>query len=130
MQSNVIIKIYAAEQSEVTFFSKTNNKLYFITRMHSSRMRTVCSSSRLFGVGVCPERGVCLGVSSRGCLPIGGCVYSSMHWGRHPPPVDRMTDRCKNITFPQLRLRTVIKTSNPLLISKITFLGLRHMLMQ
>ena len=26
-----------------------------------------------------------------------------------PPPVIRITDRCKNITFPQLRLRAVIK---------------------
>ena len=43
--------------------------------------------------------------SRRGCLLL-GAVYPSMHWGRHPP-VDRMTDRCKNITFPQLRLRTV-----------------------
>ena len=24
-----------------------------------------------------------------------------MRWGRHPPPVNRMTDRCKNITLPQ-----------------------------
>ena len=51
-------------------------------------------------------RGVCPGDMS----PQGGCllrwVYPSMHWGRHFP-VDRMTDRCKNITFPQLRLRTV-----------------------
>ena len=50
-----------------------------------------------------------LGVSAHGgCLPMGGCLpkggvcpwgaYPSMHWGRHPP-VNRMTDRCKNITF-------------------------------
>ena len=33
----------------------------------------------------------------------GGCLL-----GRSPPPpVNRMTDRCKNITFPQLRLRAV-----------------------
>ena len=30
-----------------------------------------------------------------------------------PPPVNRITDTCKNITFPQLRLRTVIKPSCP-----------------
>ena len=30
----------------------------------------------------------------------------SMHWGRHLH-VDRMTDRCKNITFPRLRLQMV-----------------------
>ena len=44
--------------------------------------------------GGCLPRGVCLA----GCLP--GRVYTS--------DVNRMTDRCKNITFPQLRLRTVI----------------------
>ena len=36
----------------------------------------------------------------------------------HPPPVNRITDTCENITFPQLRLRTVIKhlKERPLLI--------------
>ena len=29
--------------------------------------------------------------------------------GYHPPPTNRITDTCKNITFPQLRLRAVIK---------------------
>ena len=38
----------------------------------------------LLGGGVCP-----------------GGVYPSMQWSRHPPPVDRMTDRCKNTTLPQ-----------------------------
>ena len=39
----------------------------------------------------------------------GGGVYPSMHWGRHPLPLwtEWLTDICKNITFPQLRLRTV-----------------------
>ena len=55
--------------------------------MHSSRMHTVHYS------GCCREGGclpgtVCLG----GCLP-GECT---------PAPVNRITDRCKNITFPQL----------------------------
>ena len=43
------------------------------------------------GAGVFPGQGVCQ-----------GGVYPNMHWDRHPP-VDRMTDRCKNITLPQLR---------------------------
>ena len=39
------------------------------------------------------------GVSTRGvCLP-GGCT---------PPPVNRITDNCKNFTFLQLRLGTVV----------------------
>ena len=28
---------------------------------------------------------------------------------RDPHPVNRITDRCKNITFPQIRLRAVMK---------------------
>ena len=75
--------------------------------MYSSRMRT----ARLFTVSQ---------------HALGGGVYPSMHWAggcipactrqkgvclggvcpgwcdRHPP-VNRMTDRCKNITLPQLR---------------------------
>ena len=30
----------------------------------------------------------------------------------NPPPVDRITDTCKNITFPQLRLRAVTSLVN------------------
>ena len=62
------------------------------TRMHSSRMRTVRSSGAVEG-GVSQHAlggGVCPG----GCLP-------SACWDT--PPVDRMTDACKNITLPQLR---------------------------
>ena len=57
-----------------------------ITRMHSSRMRTVLCSDRHGGVSAWR-------VSAQG--------------GVHLPPVDRMTDTCENITFPQLLLRTV-----------------------
>ena len=45
------------------------------------------------------------GCLPRGCLPRGGVcwggVSAPLHAGIHPPPVDRMTDRCKNITLPQ-----------------------------
>ena len=77
-------------------------KLPFNTRMHSSRMRTVrCSSSPLGGV--CPA----------GCLPGGGGrgVYTPLP-PHPPPPVDRMRDAYENITFPQLRLRTVTMEAN------------------
>ena len=48
--------------------------------------------------GVCPgEGGSTVGVCPGGCLPR-GCT---------PPPVNRITDRCKNITFPYLHLRMV-----------------------
>ena len=52
-------------------------------------------------VGVCPG-GVCV---SKGLCVSRGCVYL----GRmYTSPMDRMTDACENITFPQLLLRTVI----------------------
>ena len=52
-----------------------------LTRMHSSRMRTVRCSSRLLG-------------------EVSAQVHAGIH--THTPPVDRMTDRCKNIALPQL----------------------------
>ena len=82
--------------------------------MHSSRMSTVRSSGRRGGSarGVSAQRvsaqeGVCLGIvcpvgvsACGGCLP--GGMYTSL-------PVDRMTDACENITFPQLLLRMVTR---------------------
>ena len=45
------------------------------------------------------------GVSARGCLMAGGCLplglYTSPLW------TEFLTSACENITFPQLRLRTV-----------------------
>ena len=56
-------------------------------------MRTVRCSGHLGGGG----EGVCPGVVSA--------------WGAHPvPPVNKITDKCKNITFPQLLLRTLKKS--------------------
>ena len=54
----------------------------------------------------------------------GGVWYSSMHWGRHPPPVDRITGTCKNSTLATTSLRLV--TMMPVLptsfwLSKIKF---------
>ena len=54
-----------------------------LTRMHSSRMRTIRCSGGVLEGGVCPSA----------CWDT--LIYT--------PPVDRMTDRCKNITLPQLR---------------------------
>ena len=62
---------------------------YYKTRIHSRRMCTVPFSARLGGGG-CLLR-VCL---PKGCLCLGG-LYTS-------PLVYRITDKCKNITFPQL----------------------------
>ena len=79
--------------------------------------------------GGCLPRGVCLevsareylprrGVSAGGCLPRGSLPWGVSAWGVHPqtqmqtpPPVNRITDRCKNITFPQLLLQTVKKNT-------------------
>ena len=83
--------------------------VFFSTRMHSSRIRTVCCSAHLHG---------------RGCLPL---VKTPPHrktptWGdippgQTPPPqcmlgytrlwTEFLTETCENITFLQLRLRTV-----------------------
>ena len=87
--------------------------------MHSSRMRTVRSSSHLLGRGVSA-------LVHAGIHPLGLGLDTPMPGPGHPmpgpghplalgldtppdlgldsPPVDRMTDRCKNITFPQLHL--------------------------
>ena len=72
---------------------------------HALGRGCVCVSQHALGKGC-----VCVSQHALGR----GCVYPSMHWagcvcvypGRHPP-VNRMTDSCKNITFPQLLLRTV-----------------------
>ena len=44
----------------------------------------------------------------------GACVAGGHVWqgGVHVcmPPVDRMTDRCKNITLPQLRWKSKVHT--------------------
>ena len=61
--------------------------------------------------GVCPEESTYGGCLPReGCLPIGGVCLGVSTQGlsdRHSPvdrqpPVDRITDSCKNITLPQL----------------------------
>ena len=84
-------------------------------RMHSSRMRTgrsltVCQSL-LAGEGVSASGGCLLpggsasgGVCSggRGVSAPGGCGIPACTEA-DTPPVDRITDACKNITLAQLR---------------------------
>ena len=103
-------------------YTLRNTQLLFKTRMHS-RMRTARFSGRLGGWGVClgvsTWGGVCPGGEGglpeeflrQGCLCRGESVwgvYTPIACRDTPPPMNRMTDRCKNITFPQLRLRAVI----------------------
>ena len=51
-------------------------------------------------------------------MPIGGAQSAyrggsaSWHCGKADPPLYRMTDRCKNITLPQLRLRAIYLNFN------------------
>ena len=47
--------------------------------------------------GVFPTWGVCI----RGVCPTPGVCIGGGGLGRLPPPVNRMTHRCKNITLPQ-----------------------------
>ena len=96
-----------------------------VTRMHSTRMRTVrcsgCLASRgVFTQGVSTLQGVFTlqGVSAggclpRGCLPIGVACPGGICLGVCTPPVNRITDRCKNITFLQLLLATSYSLGYP-----------------
>ena len=104
------INISTEDVDKITAYVKKEvSVLTLKTRMHSSSMRTVRRSCRLGveGVGVCLGNGsVCLGGLPTGGLPKGMSTRGvSAQGGSTPPPVNRM---CKNITFLQLRLRTVI----------------------
>ena len=56
------------------------------------------------------------------CIPVGCVLPTLYHIGGLPdrdpprqteiPPVNRITDRCKNITFPQLHLQLVKSRDN------------------
>ena len=63
-------------------------------REDQSAQGVFCPGVSAQGVGVC-----------QGCVSAQGVcaweVYPNMKWGRHPTPMNRITDRCKNITLPQ-----------------------------
>ena len=90
--------------------------------MHTVRLLTVSRSIITWGEGGLPVE-VCLDwglagwhVPERGGLPgIGSSWRGVCMKGRLPPPpedgrpgMNRMTNTCKNITFPILRMRAVI----------------------
>ena len=89
--------------------------------MHSSRMRTVSCSGRLMGGGCLPSgvsawgclSGGCLPRRGRGVCPGGVCLeVSAGGEGVHPLLwTEFLTHTCENITFPQLRLRTIKNTN-------------------
>ena len=83
---------------EVNPFSTYGIQIH-TTRMHSSRMRTICCSGHL-SCHACPpamhapwHAPPAMHTTPSPCMP--------------PSPVDRMTDACENITFLQLLLRMV-----------------------
>ena len=86
----------------------------YATRTHGPlqlpfRGGSVCLGGCLPRVGCLPREG-CL---PRVCLPKGavcpeGCTPCRLQAWIHPLLVNRITDRCKNITFPQLRLRELM----------------------
>ena len=51
------------------------------------------------------------GVWSGGCLPPGGCGIPACTEADTSPPVNRMTNRCKNITLATTSLRPVTTTT-------------------
>ena len=86
-----------------------NHPHILITSMHSSSMRTAhlfTVASSIWEEECLPKGGVCpRGFLPRGCLPrvvsLPGECIPACNGGDSPPPVNRMTDRCKNITLPQ-----------------------------
>ena len=109
-----------------------SSRFVFLTRMHSSRMRTVRSSGRISGGGVpgpgrvylveggVPGPGGCTwfrgGVPGLGGVPGPGGVYLvpggvpgpwEGAWSLTPPPPCGQTHACKNITF-ATSMRTVM----------------------
>ena len=75
---------------KVLFFQQIRFCSFTITtRMHSSRMRTARSSGRPGGLHQAPPRDQ---------APPPSRPPGTRHT---PPPVNRMTNRCKNITLPQ-----------------------------
>ena len=105
--------------------------------MHSSRMRTgrsgggvsalmgllrggVCSGGSAPGGliwGVSDQGGVCSGGSASGGSALGGFALGGglvyQHALRQTPPVNRMTNRCKNITLATNSLRPVTTKLTP-----------------
>ena len=103
----------------------TLRKKIYVTRMYSSRMRTDRGSGHLIVGG---EGGVSLPVEG-GCLP-------EPPMGRHPPlyhtslaPANRITERCKNITFPHTSY-VVGNNSKRHKEEKMTLMSLCFILMQ
>ena len=113
-----------------------NGEIYPSTRVHSSRMCTACSlpwgslsggslsrgvsvQGGLYPGGLCPGGSLSRGVSVHWSLSRGSLSREVSVWGVYlteTTPGNRMTHRCKNITFPQLHLQAVT-------ISLLAFMG-------
>ena len=94
------------------------------TTMHSCKMRTVCSSSHVYpsmhwAGGCIPactgQGGVCIpactgaGGDAQGGVCQGGSESQHALRQKPPPWTEWLTNRCKNITFLQLRLQMVTR---------------------
>ena len=97
--------------------------------IHSIKQECIpvgCVLSAAVAVGGMSRGWVCVwkvGVSRGVCVCTGGGVFVQL--GVCPgglytfPPVDRMTDTCENIIFPQLVLQTVIRNISHILLQII-----------
>ena len=73
---------------------------------YSGREVSAWGEGVVFAWGGLSSQGVCLpgrSVCPEGCLPGGGIPACTEADSPPPPWTDRMTDKCKNITLPQLR---------------------------
>ena len=105
-----------------TFFSQLSQCLashhrQSLTRMHSSRMRTARSLTVSRSRSIRQGGGMCATHTPRHACPLlphtpPPAMHAPCHThplphtpppAMHIPPVNRITDRCKNITLPQLR---------------------------
>ena len=104
-------------KSQINAFNISHNGVIHVQLLCSYMLQECIPVGRVpsAAVAVCWGRG-CLpakgrlprGWLSRGVSARGVCVSKHALSQTPHPPVNRMTDRCKNITFPQLRLRAVI----------------------
>ena len=71
------------------------------------RSQSKSNTQECIPVGCLPSAAVAVLCVCGGGLPRGGGVFLGGRLPRHLPPVNRITDRCKNITFSQILLRKV-----------------------
>ena len=76
--------------------------------MRTARLLPVSPSVHCAGGWSAPGWVSASGPGVSASAPMWGCVYPSMQWGRHPPPVDRIPDTFLKIYLAPTSLRAVI----------------------